>query len=167
MAKYIEDDLEFDFSWADTSENYDCDIKHSGHAMKRVDFIAEKSNKCFFIEVKDPDHPKGARYINSNKEKFLSGNLVPDLASKYRDSLWFKTLSNQAQKKLHYVVLFSMKSMEPALLMARSDALKKAIPLSHKDWVMDMASSCIILNIDQYKKQFGENSVRRLSESGA
>jgi hypothetical protein len=167
MTKFTEDDLEFDFSWADYSENYDCDVKHAGHEMKRVDFIAEKGNQCYFFEIKDPDHPKAGRNLEGNKVKFLAGNLVHDLAAKYRDSLWFKALCYEAQKELHYVVLFSMKSMDPALLMARSDALKKAIPLTHREWVMDMASSCIILNLEQFKKRFGHESVRRISESGA
>ncbi len=164
MTKYIEDDLEFDFSWADSSFNYDDDTKLSGNEMKRVDFIAEKNGKCFLIEIKDPDHPKGERNLKDNKQKLLSGKLVPDLAIKFRDSLWFRALSYKAQKELHYVVLFSMKSIEPALLLSRSDALYKAIPITHPEWVMNMANSCIILNIEQYKKQFGEDSVRRISD---
>lgn len=167
MSKYVEDDLEFDFSWAESSFNYDDDVKHAGHEMKRVDFIAKQEGKCYFLEVKDPDHPRAEQNLESNKQKLLSGNLVPDLAAKYRDSLWFQALSYKVQKELHYVVLFSMKEIEPALLLSRSDALYKAIPVSHPEWIMSMASTCVILNLEQYKRQFGENSVRRISESGA
>ena len=167
MTKFVEDDLEFDFSWADLGENFDCDTRHAGHQMKRVDFIAEKGNQCFFIEIKDPDHPKASQNLAENRDKFLNGNLVHDLAGKYRDSLLFKTLCNSAQKELHYIVLFSMKCMVPALLMARNDALKKAIPISHKEWGAVMAKSCLILNIEQFKKIFGEQSVRRISEGVA
>lgn len=167
MTKFIEDDLEFDFSWADLSENFDCNTRHSGHEMKRVDFIVEKGDQRFFIEIKDPDHPQAGQNLEDNRKKFLSGNLVNELGGKYRDSLLFKTLCNVHQKELHYIVLFSMKSMDPALLMARNDALKKAIPITHKEWGMEMATSCLILNIEQFKKKFGEQSVRRISEGVA
>lgn len=167
MTKFVEADLEFDFSWADLSENFDCNKRHAGHQMKRVDFIAEKENQCFFIEIKDPDHPKATQNLEDNRVKFMSGNLIHDLAIKYRDSLLFKTLCNSAQNELHYIVLFSMKSMDPALLMARNDALKKAIPISHKEWGKVMAKSCLILNIELFKKRFGEQSVRRISEGVA
>lgn len=167
MTKFVEKDLEFDFSWADLGENFDCDTRHAGHQMKRVDFIAEKGNQCFFIEIKDPDHPKASQNLAENRDKFLKGNLVHDLAIKYRDSLLFKSLCNPPEKELHYIVLFSMKSMDPALLMNRNDALKKAIPISHKEWGKVMAKSCLILNIEQFKKHFGEQSVRRISEGVA
>lgn len=165
MTVLVENDLEFDFSSAMNAIIFDDNTLHTPSTIKRVDFIAEFSDRFIFLEVKDPDMP-GAANPEAFKTKLLTGNLIPDLAGKYRDSLWFQTLSGKATKPIHYVVLISMASLEPALLLAKQDELKRSLPITHKEWSTPCVAGCAILNIDQYKKQFGENSVRRLSAGG-
>ncbi len=135
-----EDDLEFDFSAAIEVIRFDDNTLHGKSTMKRVDFIAEYEDRFVFLEVKDPDNPAAVKPEAFSK-KLLSGNLIPDLAGKYRDTLWFRTLSGKVGKPVHYVVLLSMASLDPA----------------------PFAQACVVLNLDQYKKQFGASSVRRLS----
>jgi hypothetical protein len=165
MTVLAENDLEFDFSSAMEAIIFDDDALHNPSTMKRVDFIAEYTDRFVFLEIKDPDQA-GAANPEAFKTKLLTGNLIPDLAGKYRDSSWFRTLSGKTSKPFHYVVLFSMASLEPALLLAKQDELKKSLPVMHKDWSAPCAAGCAILNLDQYKKQFGANSVRRLSAGG-
>lgn len=165
MTVLTENDLEFDFSQAIEAIVFDDDGLHGSSTIKRVDFIAEFTDRIIFLEIKDPDNPSAAN-PNAFKHKLLSGNLIPDLAGKYRDSLWFRTLSNKVNKPMHYIVLLSMASLEPALLLAKQDELKRALPIKHADWSVPCAQACIILNLDQYKRQFGETSVRRLSVGG-
>ena len=162
MTLLTENDLEFDFSSALEAIVFDNDVLHKPSTLKRVDFIAEFNDRFIFLEVKDPDVP-GVVDPEALRTKLLSGNLIPDLAGKYRDSLWFRTLSGKAAKPIHYVVLLSMASLDPALLLAKQDELKRSLPLTHSDWSNPCAQACVILNFDQYKKQFGPNSVRRLS----
>lgn len=165
MTVLAENDLEFDFSSAMEAIIFDDDALHNPSTMKRVDFIAEYTDRFVFLEIKDPDQP-GVANPQAFKTKLLTGNLIPDLAGKYRDSYWFRSHSGKVTKPIHYVVLISMASLEPALLLAKQDELKKSLPITHKDWSAPCAAGCAILNLDQYEKQFGANSVRRLSAGG-
>jgi hypothetical protein len=162
MTILAEDDLEFDFSAAIEAVRFDNNAIHGQSTMKRVDFIAEYEDRFLFVEVKDPDNPAA---VNSEafKTKLFGGNLIPDLASKYRDSLWFRALSGKAGKPVHYIVLLSMASLDPALLLTKQDELHRCLPMNHKDWSISFAQACVILNLDQYKKQFGNHTVRRIS----
>jgi hypothetical protein len=166
VTKLVENDLEFDFSDAMSAIQFDDDGTHGNSSMKRVDFIAEYEECYRFIEVKDPDIPD-AKNCDGFLEKFQSGNLISNLAGKYRDSILFRVLSNKADKEFDYIVLLSMSSLEPALLLNKQDDLHRSIPHNHSQWNLPCARNCVILNLEQYKNQFGENSVRRLSASGA
>lgn len=165
MTVLSENDLEFDFSSAIKAICFDDDSLHNKSTMKRVDFIAEFADRFVFLEIKDPDNPAAAN-PDAFMTKLLSGNLIPDLAGKYRDSLWFRTLSGSANKPIHYIVLLSMASLESALLLAKQDELQRSLPIKHTDWSAPCAQACVILNLDQYKKQFGADSVRRVSAGG-
>lgn len=162
MTVLIENDLAFDFGSALEAIVFDDDALHNPSTIKRVDFIAEFSDRFVFLEIKDPDQP-GAANPEAFKTKLLTGNLIPDLAGKYRDSSWFRTLSGKATKPIHYVVLLSMASLDPALLLTKQDQLKRSLPITHTDWSAPCAAGCIILNLEQYKKQYGQTSVWRLS----
>jgi hypothetical protein len=166
MTILTENDLEFDFSSALAATVFDDNALHASSTMKRVDFIAEFSDRFIFLEIKDPDKP-GAANPEALKSKLFSGNLIPDLAGKYRDSQWFWQLSGKTTKPIQYVVLLAMASLDPALLLAKQDELKRSLPLTHADWSEPCAQACIILNFAQYKARFGADSVRRLSAGGA
>lgn len=165
MTVLSENDLEFDFGSAMEAIKFDDDGLHNPSTMKRVDFIAEYADRSVFLEIKDPDQP-GATNPAAFKTKLLTGNLIPDLAGKYRESCWFRSHSGQVIKPMYYIVLISMANLEPALLLAKQDELKKSLPITHKEWSAPCAAGCAIVNLDQYKKQFGANSVRRLSAEG-
>lgn len=163
MTTLVELDLEFDFSDAIEAIQFDDVATHGNSGMKRVDFIAEYEDFYRFIEVKDPDDPSASN-PNAFAQKLRSDELIRNLAGKYRDSLLFRILSNKCNKDMHYVVLISMASLEPALLLSKQDALNREMPINHDDWAMSAAKSSIILNLEQYKKHFGKNSVRRISD---
>ena len=162
MTVLSEEDLEFDFSDAINAIRFDDDAIHGQSTMKRVDFIAEHVNQYIFLEVKDPDNPVAVNPA-AFKRKLLSGNLIPDLAGKYRDSLLFHALSDKAEKPIHDVILLSMASLDPALLLNKQDQLHRCLPMKHKNWSKPFAQACVILNLEQYKKRFGSHSVRRRS----
>jgi len=162
MTVLAEADLEFDFSEAMRAIRFDDDTTHGKSTMKRVDFIVEYADRYIFLEVKDPDNPAAAN-PEVFRQKLLGGNLIPDLAGKYRDSLWFHTLCGKADKPIYYVVLLSMAALDPALLLNKQDELHRCLPMNHRDWSRPFAQACVILNLEQYKRQFGTHAVRRKS----
>ena len=163
MTTITELDLEFDFHDAVSVTHFDDDHYHAGSTVQRVDFIAEYNDRYHFIEVKDPDIPTATNPAAFG-EKLRSGKLIQSLAGKYRDTLFFRSVQDKADKNIVYIVLLSMRALDPAMLVAKQDELRRSIPLTHSDWCRDSATTCIILNLEQWKRQFGDGSVRRLSE---
>lgn len=162
---FVEKDLEFDFGDAQNAMQFDDTQFHGHSSMKRVDFISEHETFYRFIEVKDPDIPAATE---QNKADFLqelqSGKLINSFAGKYRDSLLFRHLQGKNDKPVDYIVLLSMSSLEPAMLLNKTDMLHREIPLNHNAWTGASARNCVILNLEQYKERFGDASVRRISE---
>lgn len=166
MTKLTEDDLEFDFSDANQAIRFDCDTVHGDTSKaQRVDFIAEYDDHYRFIEVKDPDQP-GASNPQAFFEKLRNQKLEKSLAGKFRDTLFFRHLTSEhnQNKSIKYVVLLSCTALEPAMLMAKQDLLFRDIPLENPAWWNNRVADCILVNLQQYKLLFGENSVRRISE---
>lgn len=161
--KLTEKDLEFDFTGALRAFKFDDRVTHSSSSIQPVDFIIEYADCYRFVEVKDPDKP-GAEDVQAFRDKLKSGKLIRSLAGKYRDSLFFRSFQDNEHKEVEYVVLLSMSVLDDALLLAKQDELLRSIPFTHKSWQRNSASACVILNMNQWKKRYGADSVRRLSE---
>lgn len=160
--KLTERDLEFDFTGALSAIQFDDSTTHSATSIQPVDFIVEYGDSYRFIEIKDPDEP-GSANIDAFREKLKTGKLIRSLAGKYRDSLFFRTHQDTATKNIEYVVLLSMSALDDALLLAKQDELHRSIPFRHDSWQRTSATACVILNMKQWKKLYGDNSVKRLS----
>lgn len=166
MTRVQEYDLEIAFPEAKAVIHFDDSTYHGNSTMQRVDFIAEYEERSIFIEIKDPDNP-AAQEVPAFEQKLKSGKLVQSLSGKFRDTLFFRSIQGKDDISVVYVVLLSMKTLEAALLLTKQDELKKSIPMRHADWARDCAASCIILNVEQWKKRFGDQSIRRISEGAA
>ena len=158
----IEDDFEFNFSGAMKAIKFDDGATYAATSIQPVDFLVEYADRYCFIEVKDPDNPAAVN-VSAFFEKLKSGKLIRSLAGKYRDSLFARSFQNVASKKNEYVVLISMSELDEALLLTKQDELQKSIPLWHDSWERPSATACVILNVKQWKKYFGETSIRRVS----
>jgi hypothetical protein len=156
-------DLELVFSGARRVVRFDDDTYHSGSTVQRVDFIAEYDAHHLFVEVKDPDNPSASN-VAAFEAKMKSGKLIQSLSGKFRDTLFFRSVQGNFDKNVIYIVLIGMAKLDSALLVAKQDELRRSIPMRHADWKRDCATSCIILNIEQWQKQFGAHSLRRISE---
>lgn len=126
------------------------------HCMKAVDFIVELDDRTLFIEVKDPEHPKAK---NKDRNKFLkgllSGALDADLKTKYRDSFLYEWASGRANKPIYYLVLICASSLSEAELLARTDALKRQLPVNgpnDQPWKNSLVAGCAIMNVDTWNK---------------
>jgi hypothetical protein len=168
MTKLVEMDLEFDFSGAKKAYKFDDDEIHAASSAQRVDFVAEYDDCYRFVEVKDLDCPD---LINPEAfiKKLKTNELIHKLAGKYRDTKFYRSNCEEHSESLDidYIVLIARQSLEPALMVSRLDLLHRALPIENINWGRKSVRSCVILNLEQYKKQFGEHSVRRLSDSGA
>lgn len=163
MTSVRELDLELTFSEAKAVIHFDDATYHGASTAKRVDFIAEYEGRDIFIEIKDPDDP-AAKKPEAFEEKLKSGELVQGLSGKFRDTLFFRSIQGKGDREVIYIALIAMEKLDDALLLAKQDELRRSIPLSHVDWERDCAASCIVLNVAQWKEQFGDHSLRRISE---
>jgi len=163
-VKLQERDLEFDFNGAISVIKFDDGATHASSSIQAVDFIIEYEDCYRFVEIKDPDEP-GAAKVDAFREKLKSGKLIRNLAGKYRDSLFFRGLQANTEKDVEYVVLLSMSALDDALFLVKQDELKRSIPFSHQSWQRNSATACAILSVNQWKKRYGHDSVRRLSEA--
>lgn len=162
--KLRERDLEFDFTDALDAVKFDDGTVHSSSSIQPVDFIVEFEDCYKFVEVKDPDEP-GTVNVEAFRKKLQSGKLIRSLAGKYRDSLFFRSFQDNPRKDVEYIVLLSMRRLDDALLLAKQDQLLRSIPFTHESWKRNSASVCVILNMKQWKRKYGENSINRLSEA--
>lgn len=156
-------DLYFDFPHAVSQEAFDDDAVFGNATLQPVDFIVDFDEKYVFIEVKDPDNPAAVNPAAILK-KLNSGNLICKLAGKYRDSRFFFEFQRRQQKPVHYVVVLSWASLDKAMLLSKTDELKRAIPISNISHKSPCLDQCIILNLEQFKKRFGDGCVWRKSD---
>ena len=156
-------DLLFEFQQPVSYEEFDTKELRDDTTIQPVDFIVEFEEYFLFIEVKDPDNP-GAENPEAIRRKLHDGKLVTKLAGKFRDTRYFFQCQDRTDKKIYYIVLLSMKELSVQSLMTRTDEIKKALPFDHKTHNRKLIDQCIVLNLDQFKKKFGENSVWRKSD---
>jgi hypothetical protein len=72
---FTESNLQFDFSTFDIAERYDSPSNQCA-GLKVVDFVAESSNKQFFIEVKN--------YANTSDDQFIQASMDRRRETDYR-----------------------------------------------------------------------------------
>jgi hypothetical protein len=162
MTQLSERDLEFDFAAALKAVKFDDGITHAKSSVQAVDFIVEHADRYTFVEVKDPDEP-GAANVEAFREKLKSGQLIRSLAGKFRDSLFFRVIQGVEKKPVEYIVLLSMAALTDADLLTKTDELKRSLPIEHSDWPENCATSCVIMNVRQWRRKFGDESLKRLS----
>ncbi len=171
MKTFQEGDLEFEFPEQAVPRRFDDSKTHRlTHCMKAVDCIFEWGGDTFFLEIKDPDNPKTQTRGRGQFENDLqSGVLNSNLTYKYRDSFLYEYASGRVRGKVHYIVLLCMKSLDSYMLTSRGDELKKYLPLEGPSgpWQKGFVASCAVLNLEAWKRVFGQFPVRRLSETSS
>jgi hypothetical protein len=129
------------------------------HCMKAVDFIVELTDCILFIEVKDPPAPATlpphvrADYIKG----LLSGAEDADFCYKYRDSFLYEWAANRTDKPIYYLVLVAFDRLTTADLLARTDALKRKLPVNQAapaTWQRSLVAGCSVFNLAAWNKAF-------------
>lgn len=170
MSMLIEGDLQIALPVAATMRKFDDDKHGLSHCMKAVDFIVEHENQVLFVELKDPENPsavveRGAASTAYIK-RFHSGDIDSDLKTKFRDSWLYEYAQGRVNKPIIYLVLIGASTLSAADLLARTDALKRQIPMlgpNNQPWVKPFVTGCAVMNIAAWNKALPQFPVSRVS----
>jgi len=168
MMTLSEDDLRIDLPAGASGRRFDDHVDHGlSHCMKAVDFVVELPDRLLFIEFKDPEHPSAqVRDRKQFRQRFLSGDLDADLKTKYRDSFLYEWASGRISKPVYYLVLIGASFLTEADLLARTDALKRQVPVlgpGGKPWKKPFVTDCAVMNIEAWNKTLPQYPVSRIS----
>lgn len=167
MTTLTEGNLQITFPASAKARKFD-DASHGlSHCMKAVDFMAELKDRYLFIEFKDPHHP-GAPQRNRDEyvKRFLAGGLDEDLKYKCRDTFLYEWASERVSKPIHYLVLVAIDTLTDAELLARTDDLKRKIPLNGPasgTWKRSFIAGCAVFNIAAWNKHMHDYPVSCIS----
>lgn len=136
------------------------------HCMKAVDFIVEESDQVVFIEFKDLDHP----HANPNDQAFFlkelqTGGKDDDLVRKYRDSFIYRWAENAEEKPVTYYVLIAASRLDEAMLLARTEELKRKLPVARPAsgrWKRQIVAGCSVFNITTWNRYLPRYPVKRV-----
>jgi len=161
MTVLTEGNLQISVPASATVRKFD-DVSTHGltNCMKAVDFILELKDRFLFIEIKDPEDPRSKQNEKDKFiQRFLTGAIDEDLKYKYRDSFLYEWASERANKPIYYLVLVAISRLTDADLLARTDDLKRKIPLQGPpsgEWKKPIVSSVAVFNIEAWNKRLSE-----------
>ncbi|MEQ1590560.1 MAG: hypothetical protein ABL902_09435 [Gallionella sp.] len=178
MNELVEGDLKVTLPIGIEGRKFDNETHGLSHCMKAVDFIVELNDKIIFVELndkiifvelKDVDSPSASENKDRNKflSKFLSGGIDSDLQYKYRDSYLYELASGRADKPIYYYVLIGAEALSDADLLARTDALKRNLPVygaNSKPWKKPFVAGCAVMNLLAWNKVLPMYPASRLSQ---
>ncbi len=167
MNVLAENDLQITLPATANGRKFDDQTAHGlSHCMKAVDFIVELEDQLLFVEFKDPENPeavleRSAEFI----KQFRGGQLDFDLTTKYRDSWLYEWAEDRVKKPITYSVLIGASTLSAAELLARTDALKRQIPMvgaGDRPWKKPFLAGCAVMNIAAWNKALPQFPVSRV-----
>ena len=167
MKEFIEGDLKV--MLPEATRKFDDNNHGLSHCMKAVDFVVEFENKIIFVELKDIDSPSAIENKDKTKflTKFLSGGVDSELQYKYRDSYLYELASGRANKPIYFYVLIGSETLSDADLLARTDALKRNLPVygaNSKPWKKPFVAGCAVMNLLAWNKALPMYPASRVSQ---
>ena len=167
MTTLKEGNLQITFPPAANARKFDDDATHGlSHCMKSVDFIVEEDDRVLFIELKDPENPRAPdRKKVAFVESLNSGRLEDDLKYKYRDSFLYEWARGNVGKPIHYWILIAIGELTDADLLARTDEIKRTLPLRGPKsgmWRRSLAAGCVVFNIQTWNQHLPEYPITRI-----
>lgn len=167
MTVLAEDDLQITLPAGVVGRKFDDEVDHGlSHCMKAVDFIVELSDRTFFVEFKDPENPNAKPKDSAAfLKKFMSGTIDNDLKTKYRDSWLYEYAEGRTKKPIYYLVLIGASTLSDAELLARTDALKRQIPMSgpgNRAWKNSFVAGCAVMNLASWNKSLAHMPASRV-----
>ena len=171
MTTHTEGNLRITFPGAMNVRKFDRLESHGlTHCMKAVDFTAEDDDRVLFIEFKDPGHPRARDEAREEfVERFRSGRLDEDLKYKYRDSFLYEWASGNAGKPVYLWVLIAIDRLTDTELLARTDDLKRKLPLRgprSEAWPQPICAGCMIFDIRTWNRNLPLFPILRVDRDG-
>ena len=167
---FTESDLQLTIDNAVNARRFDGQGHGLLHCMKAVDFVVELSDRLYFIEFKDPQHPHATAQA---RQQFIidieSGGLDEDLKYKYRDSFLYELACGRVNKPVYFLVLIGLDSFDSTQQQRRTDSLRGKLPVEvPASWTHPIVQGCIVqgcgvFNLASWNQQFPDLQVRRLS----
>ena len=170
MKTRPEDELDFDFSDAESVEWLDHPGRKSPMGMKLADYVVEEKGRILIIEVKDPscsraqpqDQKRFARQMQN--EELIGDELTP----KARDSYTYLHLMERDSKPIIFVFIVGIESLpfDPALMSPFKEKLLGRIRQeADKPWKRLYVKDCIVTSIENWKSIFPQYLVTRTQPS--
>ena len=148
-----------------SGRNFDSPAHGLSHCMKAVDWIIDLPDRVYFIEIKDPDaqgataHPERDRHI----EDLRAGRLDDALIGKFRDSFLYEWACGRDDKPISYFVVIACSALDDALLLGRTDGLKRRLPAGlHPNWRRAIAQDCLVFNVEKWNRAFPQFPLERV-----
>ncbi|NDY73875.1 hypothetical protein DO021_19055 [Desulfobacter hydrogenophilus] len=168
----------FEFRFEDALDAFVFDetdsSKHSFHGvpMKGVDIVAEFEEAYVYVEMKDYYDSSiydvlGAATDEERKLRQKSFKWLKNyLKYKFRDSYLYRYAEQKVEKPVHYVCLLTF---DNALNSRMQKSLKRELPVgkASRRWVLALAKSCQVVNVDKWNENFPKWPVTRLADAAA
>ena len=167
MISLVEGDLRLELPNSINGRVFDDDDHGLSHCMSAVDWIFDLDEETYFVEIEDPDAPAAGTHDQRNEfaQRFLSGRLDKDLVRKFRDTFLYEWACKRVDKPILYVVIVASGALDPALLSARTDELKRNLPSGTPcSWARPIAKSCLVVNMKTWNQNFPKFRLSRISE---
>ena len=166
MTILIEGNLRMELPPTARGRKFDDKGLHGLTCMKAVDFIVELKDRLLFVEFKDPESPR-APALNTEDfiKKFRSGEMDTNLRNKYRDSWLYEWAQDRIKKPVFYYVLIGVRTLSDAELLARTDALKRQLPVAGpggQPWKKPFVAGCAVMNLAAWNKHLSDFPVSRV-----
>ena len=139
-----------------------------GAPMKGVDIVAEFEDAYVYVELKDYDDPSAydVSRASSDDEKTARQDsfkwLRNYLKYKFRDSYLYRHAEQKVDKPVYYVCLLTF---DNALNSRMQKSLKQELPVGKASsrWVLALATSCQVVNLEKWNENFPKWPVLRLN----
>ena len=165
MTTLQEGELRITLPETASGRSFDGPAHGLSHCMKAVDWIIELPDRVYFIEIKDPDargataHPERDRHI----EDLRAGSLDHALTGKFRDSFLYEWACGRDDKPISYFVVIACSALDDALLLDRTDELKRRLPAGlPPNWRRAIAQDCLVFNVEKWNRAFPQFPLKRV-----
>ena len=167
MTVFTEGNLQVNFDGTVSVRKFDDNSHGLNHCMKAVDFIVELPDRYFYVEFKDPQHPRApAGEAEEYRNRLMSQQIDEEFKYKFRDSFLYELGLDRANKPIYFVVLIALDTLTSADMLQRQEALERKLPLqgpNDQPWPRPLVNSCAVLNINSWNNLFPEFQVSRLA----
>ena len=162
---FHESDLQVIFDDVVDAHRFDGSDHGLSHCMAAIDFVVELTDRIWFIEFTDPDHPQApVENRQSFLDDFTGTRLDEELKRKFRDSFLYEWAAGRADKPVYFAVLIALASLSDDNLLAKAEDLKRKLPVyGHSSWVQPIVHDCVVLNLASWNQRFQDFQVTRLS----